>query len=107
MNDDGDNTDCDGVAGDDLECVDGFRNHINLAWQLLNDLECEDVDGDDVHGDALEGDNVDGFKKQINRSSLAVAQLAALCILSHSQLCPPAPAAAEFDQIDISSKVKT
>ena len=70
MNDDGDNTDCDGVAGDDLECVDGFKN-------------------------------------QINRSCLAVAQLTTLCILSHDQLCPLlAPAAAEFDQIDISSEVK-
>ena len=76
---------------------------IEVAWQLLNDLECEDVDGDDVHGDKLEGDNVDGFKNQINRSCLAVAQLTTLCILSHSQLCPPAPAAAEFYQIDISS----
>ena len=73
---------------------------IEVPWQLLNDLECEDVDGDDVHGDALEGDNVDGFKKQINRGSLAVAQLTTLCILSHDQLCPLlAPA---FNQIDIS-----
>ena len=29
MNDDGDNTDCDGVDSDDLECVDGFKNQIN------------------------------------------------------------------------------
>ena len=52
---------------------------IEVAWQLLNDLDCEDVDGDDVHGDALEGDNVDGFKNQVNRSCLAVAQLTTFC----------------------------
>ena len=38
MNDDGDNTDCDGVAGDDLECVDGFKNQINRSCLAVAQL---------------------------------------------------------------------
>ena len=44
----------------------------------------DDGGGGDDHDDDLNGDNIDGVKNQINRGSLAVGQLATLCILSHT-----------------------